>query len=612
MVAFDEVHELAHRLEREGFSVQTLAESFLTLEGVVRAINANPPRFGKTADEAKAFFQSFMARGFLPLSTKKSVDGVINYVFGICAHNLEMENRPLRSPEEILILFDEAKNYAGFPFTHDNERISFVLISSALSGEGSNQYSELCDANVVLDEKARDLYLRGINADSSAMESFFAMLKFAISHRASDIHIEPDPNLSEAMRGTGLIKPVGLPSRKNGKDNEDDQQSGGRVRYRVDGVLITPDHILTRSIIRKAVAIIKSMANIPIQEHRLPQDGRITFSAEDIQKLPQLVEYDLRVSILPTVHGEKAQLRLMRKQAFNKVLDECGFEIDVLGRLKRKLREPKGIILVTGPTGSGKTTSLYAALNEINDGKSNIVTVEDPVESIQPGINQVQVDEKIGLTYSSVMRSILRQDPNKIFLGEIRDEDSAKNAVRMAITGHLLLSTMHVDCALDVIMRLEGLGVSGVYIASALLAVVSQRLVRKICPNCREEYDGYEELKNLWGRDLFGDKVKLFRAVPGRACNICGGIGYAQMMLLAEFYAPSQIDRRIMASGELDFNIYFDAAIKQGFQPMSYVAMRAILNGQTDLAEVLRAAVTVDEFLRDGQLIARHHDRNKS
>jgi len=232
-----------------------------------------------------------------------------------------------------------------------------------------------------------------------------------------------DPALDEELTGDGA-------------DNH--HKIGGRIRYRIDGQLISK-HSLSPTIIKKIVAVIKGLANLELADHRFPQDGRITFGKEEIAKFPILAQYDLRVSILPTIHGEKAELRLLRKQAIAFRLNECGFAPDVLGRINRKIAEPRGMFLVTGPTGSGKTTTLYAALCQLNNGRSNITTIEDPVEIVLPGISQTQIDPKINLGFPQILRAALRQDPDIIMIGEIRDEETAVIAARAAITGHLVI-----------------------------------------------------------------------------------------------------------------------------------------------------------------------------
>jgi type IV pilus assembly protein PilB len=262
------------------------------------------------------------------------------------------------------------------------------------------------------------------------------------------------------------------------------------------------------------------------------------------------------------------------------------------------------LIIVVGPTGSGKSTTLYAALREINDGTLNISTAEDPVEIRQPGMNQVQVQPKIGLDFATIMRSFLRQDPDVIFVGEIRDPETAQVAIRASITGHLVFTTMHTNTGLDVPLRLEGFGVAGVNISNAILMVVNQRLVRRLCFHCREEYNARDDLRGILGRDAFDDNIKLWRAVKGNKCADCGGTGYSGRFMLPELYVPSSQAKEMMTRGQLSFQAFYEEAKTCGFRPLPYTAILAIVRGLTDIPEVLRAAVQEDEFLRDGKMIA--------
>lgn len=318
-----------------------------------------------------------------------------------------------------------------------------------------------------------------------------SIIEQAVLSRASDIHIEP-------------------------------RQNDLRIRFRIDGelhdIMATP--MDTHG---SVVARIKIMSNLNIAERRLPQDGRVKMDASGRN-------LDLRISIMPTVFGEKVVVRLLDRGSFMMTKKQLGFTQENIRLYDKLLKAPCGIILVTGPTGSGKTTTLYSALKELNDSTANIITLEDPVEYTLEGINQVQVNPKAGLTFAGGLRSILRQDPNIIMVGEIRDEETAKLAVRAAITGHLVLSTMHTNDASGSVVRLIDMGVEPYLAASSVMGVISQRLVRKVCPDCRKGYKpGADELKlmGLGG----GDGITLYK---GQGCSSCNGTGYKERTAVHE------------------------------------------------------------------------------
>src|SRR5204863_4579100 len=308
----------------------------------------------------------------------------------------------------------------------------------------------------------------------------------AVKDRASDVHIEPF-------------------------------EKGLRLRYRVDGVLLdaTPP---PKQMQLALASRFKIMSSLDIAERRLPQDGRmrIRVSGRD---------FDLRVSIMPTVHGEKIVLRLLDKSNLSASLEKLGLDPDTYQQVKAAVDAPHGLILVTGPTGSGKTTTLYSALNELNSPIFNIVTVEDPVEFQIPGINQVPVKKEIGLTFGNALRSILRQDPDIVMIGEIRDTETAEIAVDAALTGHQVLSTMHCNDAAGPIARLDDMGIAPFLISSSVILACAQRLIRKICLSCKEPVTYPKKMfQDLGIAPDFFDGVTLYR---GRGCDRCNNSGYA-------------------------------------------------------------------------------------
>ena len=367
----------------------------------------------------------------------------------------------------------------------------------------------------------------------------------AIKDRASDVHLEPF-------------------------------EKGLRLRYRVDGVLVdaTPP---PKQMQLALASRFKIMSSLDIAERRLPQDGRmrIRVSGKD---------YDLRVSIMPTVHGEKIVLRVLDKTNLSASLDRLGLDPDTLQQVKAAVDAPHGLILVTGPTGSGKTTTLYSALNELNNPIFNIITVEDPVEFQVPGINQVPVKKEIGLTFANALRSILRQDPDIIMIGEIRDTETAEIAIEAALTGHQVLSTMHCNDAPGAIARLDDMGIAPFLISSSVILSCAQRLVRRICPHCKEPVVYPQKLySDLYIDPSMFDGVTLYR---GRGCDRCKNSGYAGRIAVIEAMTMTDEIRKLVISRSNSREIS-KVAIGQGMQTLRMVALDRARAGVTTLEQVL-------------------------
>lgn len=358
------------------------------------------------------------------------------------------------------------------------------------------------------------------------------------------------------------------------------------VRYRIDGVLqevMTPPHSSHPGIISR----IKIISRLNIAEKRLPQDGRFTIRA--VGK-----EVDVRVSILPTVNGEKIVMRLLDKTAFSFSLTQLGFEQDLLHIFKRNIIQPYGMIIVSGPTGSGKSTTLYASLNDIKTSEDNITTVEDPVEYQSDGINQVQVKPRIGLTFSAALRSILRQDPDKLLIGEIRDGETADIAIKFSLTGHIVFTTLHANDAPSTITRLIDIGVPPFLVGSSVLLVMAQRLVRKICPKCIQEYEPDEvEIGNLNMTDDEKSRYSDIKFQRGKGCVHCRMTGYYGRTGIFELLEMKGNIRRMIFDNANQEEIR-DEAIKQGMVTLREAALRKINSGVTTIREVLR--VTVQEY----------------
>ncbi len=349
-----------------------------------------------------------------------------------------------------------------------------------------------------------------------------------------------------------------------------------RVRYRIDGIL---HEVMKPPLkVKKALAtVIKVMSKLKIEEKRLPQDGRIKAKVKG-----RIV--DIRVSTVPTLFGEKIALRLLDRSAITLSLDVLGFEELTLTCLRRAIKTPYGIVLVTGPTGCGKTTTLYSALTELNDPGLNIITAEDPIEYSLHGINQLQVNEKIGLTFASALRSYLRQDPNIIMVGEIRDFETAEIAIRASLTGHLVLSTVHTNSAAATVTRLVNMNVEPFLIASTLLCIESQRLVRKICENCREQTKVPESMLIDAGLD---PKHIDFPIYKGRGCDRCRGTGYRGRVGLFEvMLITSQVREAILKripTHELE-----KIAVEEGMLTLRVSGLDKLKQGITTVDEVIR------------------------
>lgn len=310
-----------------------------------------------------------------------------------------------------------------------------------------------------------------------------------------------------------------------------------RIRYRIDGKLQTVNTLGIESL-GPLVTRIKILAGLNIAEKRIPQDGRIMFEVDGAQ-------VDLRVSILPVVNGEKIVIRILNTNGAILNKKQLGMSEENIHRLNRIIGNPHGIILVTGPTGSGKSTTLYSILNELNSNSVNIITVEDPVEYTMNGINQVSVNEKAGLTFASGLRSILRQDPDIIMIGEIRDEETAEIATRAAITGHLVLSTLHTNDAPSSIIRLVDMGIKPYLVSTSVVGVIAQRLVRKICNNCKEAYEASEYEKEVLEKNI-NEPLTIYR---GAGCGYCNNTGYSGRVGIYEIMEVTREHREAISSG---------------------------------------------------------------
>jgi type IV pilus assembly protein PilB len=354
-----------------------------------------------------------------------------------------------------------------------------------------------------------------------------------------------------------------------------------RVRYRIDGVL-RRDMSLPVQIKNAMTSRLKIMAKLDIAEKRLPQDGRIKL------RMGKGGEMDFRVSSIPTLFGEKVVLRLLDKSALQLDMTKLGFEESSLADLKAAIHKPVGMILVTGPTGSGKTTTLYSALSELNKESDNIITAEDPVEYNFMGINQVQMHEEIGLTFASSLRSFLRQDPDIIMVGEIRDFETAQIAVQAALTGHLVLSTVHTNDAPGTINRLIDMGIEPFLISSAVILILAQRLIRKICMDCREPVKVHPQL--LIDLGIPPDEVRSIQVYKGKGCSICNNTGYKGRLGLYEVMPMKEEVKELVLSRASSSEIKKEA-IRLGMKTLRQSGVMKIKDGVTTIEEVLRSTI---------------------
>ncbi|MGN0472387.1 MAG: GspE/PulE family protein [Lachnospiraceae bacterium] len=396
-----------------------------------------------------------------------------------------------------------------------------------------------------LSVEEEDIYSEDINSSPVVM-LVRDLIEKAARQRASDIHIE------------ALEKSV-------------------RVRYRIDGSLYEKARYDIK-ILPAIVARVKIIGGMDISEKRKPQDGRIT-------QIVDRVEYDIRVSILPSAYGEKIVMRLAAKQALNREKSKLGLRGDEIRQFDHILQNPHGILLVTGPTGSGKSTTLYTALSELNTEHVNIITVEDPVEANIDGINQVQVNPKADLTFASALRSILRQDPDIIMIGEIRDRETASIAVQASITGHLVVSTLHTNSSASTITRLEDMGVESYLIADSVVGVIAQRLVRVLCPHCKQQVQATEEELELLGEKP-GTRKMIYKAV---GCPKCDNMGYLGRTGVYEIMEMTPELKRIISRHATADEIK-EQALKDGMHTLRMSAISYVEEGVTTVGEMMRVS----------------------
>jgi len=413
-------------------------------------------------------------------------------------------------------------------------------VNSALEAYAKEKEAEI--------EAQEDTYNEDIN-NSPIVVLVKEMIDQAVRQRASDIHIEP-------------------------------MERQVRIRYRIDGALYEKA-TYSPKLMAAISARIKIIGGMDISEKRKPQDGRIT-------QVVDRQEFDIRVSVLPTVYGEKIVMRLTSKNALTREKSQLGFKPAELKQFDHILKNPHGILLVTGPTGSGKSTTLYTALSELNTEDVNIITVEDPVEANIDGINQVHVNPKANLTFASALRSILRQDPDIIMIGEIRDNETASIAVQASITGHMVVSTLHTNSAAGTVTRLEDMGIEPYLLADSVVGIIAQRLVRRLCPACKREKIADKEERELLGLAP-DEEVKIYEPC---GCEKCDGTGYKGRIGVYEILEMTPALKRIISKGGGAEEIK-EQALTEGMRTLRMSATEYVLDGTTSVSEMIKVSFDI-------------------
>lgn len=435
------------------------------------------------------------------------------------------------------------------------DSICEVLEASSFEYDVDDIISDMDEVELLQDEETDSDDLEQMAAESPVIKFVNYLISNALHEGASDIHLEP-------------------------------KEKHSRIRYRIDGVLFEAQKAPAK-MHAAVVSRLKIMSNLDISERRLPQDGKIA-----VKVAGRAV--DLRVSTLPVTQGEKVVIRILDKKSIMYGLDQSGMQPDVRSQFEQQITLPHGIILVTGPTGSGKSTTLYSALGQMDGNKLNISTVEDPVEYELGFCNQVQTKESIGMTFGSALRSLLRQDPDIIMIGEIRDAETARIAVQAALTGHLVLSTLHTNDAPSSITRLVNIGVDPYLIAASLNAVLAQRLVRKICQNCKEHYGLPDNIK----KSLEGVDIDYGQLVQGKGCDKCRNSGYSGRTGVYEFLVVNDQFRKII-NQDASVNNMRAAFERTGALSLFNDGIIKVKQGITTVEEVLRVTQAADLGIGD-------------
>ncbi len=513
------------------------------------------------------------------------------FSMGRCLNTPPINLMKLRVPEEIMSLVpkDMAKTNKLVPIARLNGKLFVAMAdpTNVLALDDVKRRVQLDVIPMIATEKAVMDALAGVHHGGASMSDAFRQVAQEVAAAAAEeAEIQPAKQdeididqVAHASEDGPVIKIVNLILVQAIKEKASDIhiepfQRSLKLRYRIDGELVaaeSPPKALQLAITSR----IKILAGLNIAERRVPQDGR--FRIKVMGK-----EIDLRISILPTSHGEKIVIRILDKSALTGSIDEMGMDDSTLQKFKKAIDAPHGMILVTGPTGSGKTTTLYSVLQELNNPEYNIVTVEDPIEYELAGINQVAVRADIGLDFSSALRSILRQDPDIVMVGEIRDNETADIAVKAALTGHQVLSTLHTNDAAGAITRLDDMGIEPFLISSSVIMACAQRLIRRICTNCREEFVPEQEMMDRLGLEQ-SDAV----FYHGSGCDRCKRRGYLGRVAIIEALPVSETIRRLIIK-RASAAVVKNQAVSEGMRTLRMVGIDKALEGITTLEEVWR------------------------
>jgi type IV pilus assembly protein PilB len=507
---------------------------------------------------------------------------------GRCLDTPPVNLSRIHVPEEVqnLVPKEMARHYKLTPIAKVGTKLFVAMADplNVLALDDLRQRTKLEIVPMITTDRAVTEALSGVGSSSVAMDK---VMKDAALESASDVeevaHSKEDIDLDRLALSSDdapVVKIVNLILVQALKEKASDIHIEPfdkqlKLRYRIDGNLMeatSPPKALQMPIASR----IKILAGLDIAERRMPQDGRFRIRVSG-------KEVDLRVSILPTVHGEKIVIRLLDKGALSGSIEAIGLDEYTLGVLRKAVDAPHGMILITGPTGSGKTTTLYSVLSELNSPEYNIVTVEDPIEYQLPGINQVAVRAEIGLGFADALRSILRQDPDIVMIGEIRDNETADIAVKAALTGHQVLSTLHTNDAAGAITRLDDMGIEPFLISSSVILACAQRLVRRICPNCKEEFMPEPEVFQKL-------EIEAMEGVPfykGQGCDRCKRRGYLGRAAILEVLPISESSRRLIIK-RASAAVVKNQAMSEGMRTLRMVGIDKAREGITTLEEVLR------------------------
>ncbi|MGG3450848.1 GspE/PulE family protein [Domibacillus aminovorans] len=521
----------------------------------------------KTSDQKLG--DALLQRGYI---TEQQLIEVLEFQLGI--PHVSLYQYPVDTKILMLIPKELAKKNLIIPLKKEENRL-FVAMADPMDYYTIEDLRLSTGFQIVSAIASKDDIIRAINKYYDIDDSFEEMIQADIEEAAIEQENRDDD--SPIVRLVNQIFSHAM-AEKASDIHIDPHETKVMVRLRVDGMLHV-ERQLPKHMQSMLIARIKILANLDITEHRIPQDGRIKTNIE-------FRPVDLRVSTLPTVYGEKIAMRILDLSSSLNDLNRLGFNKVNLQRVEKMLERPNGIVLITGPTGSGKSSTLYAGLNKLNKEEVNIITIEDPVEYQLEGVNQIQVNPNVGLTFAAGLRSILRQDPNIIMVGEIRDKETAEVAIRASLTGHLVLSTLHTNDSISSITRLIDMGVDSFLVASSVSGIVAQRLVRKVCRDCgREEEATKREI------DIFGKRgLKIEKIKRGRGCASCNMTGYKGRIAIHEVLTVTEEMKRLILNEE-PLSKLKEAAQKQKTIFLLDDGLLKVRQGVTTTEEILRAVL---------------------